>query len=278
MGKILDKATKYILETKDKNPKSVMANAGVSVATAYAAIKEAETALKDARNSLVVETKPAIVGVIADTHIPFEHPDYLEFCKRTFDRFGVDKVVHIGDLVDNHAASRFQSELKAMNVEEELELTVKALKPWIEAFPEMNLCLGNHDRIPGRQAKSVGIPQSFIKTFEELYELPSTIKCDMTFEIDGVHYDHGLGSGGMYGAKNTSQKMGQSFVQGHTHMHAGVYYNSDAKGRTYFGMNVGCGIDQSAYAFNYAAGMRGELTLGCGIVVEGKEGYFIPMK
>lgn len=219
----------------------------------------------------------SIVGVIADTHLPFEHSEYLEFVQKTFDRFNVTEVIHIGDLVDNHAASRWQMELKAANVEDELELTRQALKPWIAAFPNMKLCLGNHDRIPIRQAKSVGMPQSFIKTFEELYELPSTILCAMSHTIDGVHYDHGLGSGGIYGARSTAIKLGCSYVQGHTHLHSGVFYNSNAVGETIFGMNVGCGIDKNAYAFNYAKGMRGEFTLGCGVIVEGKEAYFIPM-
>jgi predicted phosphodiesterase len=223
------------------------------------------------------ETKHSIVGIIADTHIPFEHADYLQFCVDTFDRFDVDTIVHIGDLVDNHAASRFQTELQAINVEEELELTKEALKPWVEAFPEIKICLGNHDRIPVRQAKTVNLPQSFVKTFEELYDLPDGWDCKMSHVIDGVHYDHGVGSSGMYGAKNTSLKMGQSYVQGHTHLHAGVYYTT-TRAKTIFGMNVGCGIDHDSYAFNYSRGMRGELSLGCGVVVHGTEGFVIPMR
>jgi predicted phosphodiesterase len=226
----------------------------------------------------VPASKPEIVGVIADTHIPFEHPEYLQHCIDTFKRFGVTKVVHIGDLVDHHAGSRFSSELEAKNVEEELKMTKEALKPWIKAFPELKLCLGNHDKIPARQAKTVGISQSFMKTFEELYELPEGWDCAMSHVIDGVHYDHGCNSGGMMGAKNTSLKMGVSYVQGHTHMHAGVYYNANVHGKTTFGLNVGCGINQEAYAYNYARGMRGELVMGCGIVMEGKDALFIAMK
>jgi len=222
--------------------------------------------------------QPKIVGVIADTHIPFEHPEYLQFCKDTFDRFNVDQVVHIGDLIDHHASSRFQSELCAMNVEEELKMAYKVLKPWIKAFPELKLCLGNHDKIPVRQAKLVGMPQSYMKTFKELYNLPNGWDVAPTHQIDDVHYDHGCGSGGMLGAKNTSLKMGCSYVQGHTHIHSGVYYNSNAQGKTTFGMNVGCGIDKDAYAANYAKDMRGEFTIGCGIVIEGRDGLFIPMK
>jgi len=231
------------------------------------------------RRSLVHEVvEPAVVGIISDTHIPFVHPEYLDFCKYTFERFGVTKVVHIGDLVDHHAGSRFASELTAWNIEQELKLTKVELAPWFKAFPEVSLCMGNHDRIPARQAKTVGISQSFMKTFEELYALPVDWVCSRSFNIDGVHFDHGLNSGGMMGAKNTSLKMGCSYVQGHTHMHAGVAYNANVRGETFFGMNVGCGIDQNAYAYNYAKGLRGEMVMGCGIVASGTEAYFIPMK
>jgi len=229
------------------------------------------------RNLVEVKDDAKVVGVVADTHVPFDQPGYLEFCVRTFARYKVDTVVHIGDLVDNHAASRFQSETNAMNVEDELIATRKALQPWFKAFPKAKLCLGNHDRIPVRQAKAQGLPASYMKTFEELYGLPEGWDCAMVHNIDGVHYDHGLGSGGMYGARNTALKMCGSYVQGHTHLHSGVHYMSKPDGTSFFGMNVGCGVDGSSYAQNYAKGMRGEFTIGCGIVINGKEAVFVPM-
>lgn len=46
------------------------------------------------------------VLVIGDTHIPFAHKNYLEFCKETQKRFKCDRVVHVGDLVDHKIANR----------------------------------------------------------------------------------------------------------------------------------------------------------------------------
>jgi len=40
------------------------------------------------------------VGIIGDTHLPFELDGYLEFCQETFEQWGVDTVVHIGDFID----------------------------------------------------------------------------------------------------------------------------------------------------------------------------------
>ena len=45
------------------------------------------------------------VGIIGDTHEPFCHPEYRDWCYETFSRFGVGEVVHIGDEVDNSALS-----------------------------------------------------------------------------------------------------------------------------------------------------------------------------
>ena len=51
-----------------------------------------------------------IRGVFSDTHIPFSHPNYIPFLRDTFKEWGVEEIVCLGDLIDNHAISRFQSE------------------------------------------------------------------------------------------------------------------------------------------------------------------------
>lgn len=278
MGKKLEKAVKIVLDGTT-NPKDIMREAGVSVATAYAAIKEAEHKLEVARASLkALPKKKSIVGIISDTHIPFEHPRALEHCLETFEKFNVDTIVHIGDLVDHHAASRFQTEYNAMNIEEELAATRKAIKPWTDAFPKVKLCLGNHDRIPARQAKAVGMSPSFVKNLHDLYDLPSGWEADMQFVIDDVMYEHGVGSNGQYGAKNTAMRVGTSYVQGHTHQHAGCHYISRHDGSTIFGLNVGCLAGEGMYNTVYAMDYKGKVTLGCGVVHEGDYGMFIPLK
>ncbi len=39
------------------------------------------------------------VGIIGDTHVPYELDGYMEFCKTTFEQWGVDTVVHAGGVV-----------------------------------------------------------------------------------------------------------------------------------------------------------------------------------
>jgi len=251
--------------------------AGVS--TRYARMVKAEmiSAARESLTTKVVTNKKKRVLVISDLHIPFEHPKALAHCKKLYKEYNCDTVVCIGDVVDQHAASRFASELEAMNVKDELEATKKALKPWIEAFPVLKLCLGNHDKIGPRQAKTVGIPEEYLKTFNQLYDLPDTWECAKTHEIDGCVYDHGVGSAGIYGAKNTAMKMGVSFIQGHTHQHGGVNYMARYDGKTIFGLNVGCLVSSGTYGTAYAADYRGKVTLGAGVVIEGEYGIFVPL-
>lgn len=225
-----------------------------------------------------VPPKPAdsIIGVISDTHLPAEHPGYFEFVVNTFDRWGVTDVVHIGDLIDFHRASRHVSEPGAMTIMDELEMTIEALRKWKHAFPHVYWCKGNHDMIPYRQAKELGMPEEFIKSLHQLLELPETWELEYHHVLDGCYFEHGLGSGGMYGAKNTSLKYRMNYVQGHTHANAGIFYNSGPND-TIFGMNVGAGCDASHISQSYGENYKSKITHGCGIVVNGREGYFVPM-
>ena len=64
--------------------------------------------------------------------------------------------------------------------------------------------------------------------------------------------------------------------QGHTHANAGVFWMASPNDMI-FGMNVGCGVDSEHLAMRYGKKYIGKPTLGCGIVINGKEASFIPM-
>ncbi len=49
------------------------------------------------------------VLIIGDTHEPFCHPLYRNFCLEVANKFQCSEVVHIGDEVDNHAISYHES-------------------------------------------------------------------------------------------------------------------------------------------------------------------------
>jgi len=264
-----DKAVQYIIKHPTCTAQEIMDAVQCKKSVAYSALS-AWNAVREIKTQ-------SVVGVIADTHIPAVHPGYLEFITKTFEWMNVTDVVHIGDLVDNHALSRHISEPDASSVNDELDLAIKGIKMWTSLFPDVKMCCGNHDAISTRQAKTLGISVRFMKDFNDIYELPKTWNVQFDHVIQGVLYDHGIGSNGMYGAKNTALKERRSYVQGHTHAHGGVHYLSSLTD-TIFGMNVGCGVDEKHLQMRYGKKFRAKSTLGCGIVINGKMGFFIPME
>jgi len=225
---------------------------------------------------LTSEGTKRVVGVIGDTHFPFTHSRYLEFCKDTFDRHKVTDVVHIGDIVDNHAISRHKTEPIADGVVTEYMKAKQLIREWATVFPDMKIVVGNHDAILERQASELGVPPFYLKTPQELYEMPDGWTIDESVILDDVLYKHGVGSGGMHGAYNSAKRQCMSVVQGHTHSYAGVKYISTPQ-KLWFGMSVGCGIDIDAYAFTYGKYFENRPILGCGIVYDSREGVFVPM-
>ena len=202
------------------------------------------------------------VGIIGDTHEPFCHPEYRNFCYEVFNRFGCKEIVHIGDEVDNAALSYHESELEMPNAIQEAEQAQKGMEKWYSTFPDVKVCVGNHSALPFRQATTAGIPKRYLKTYEEIWNAPDGWKWKMEWEIDNVLYVHGTGSSGVSGARNRAIANRQS----------------TSRNDIIFGMNVGCGIDVDHMAFSYGKHFPKKPTLGCGVVLDGgRTAIFVPM-
>src|SRR5690606_27252541 len=73
------------------------------------------------------------VLVIGDLHLPFEHKDYLAFCKKVYEDFSCNRVVYIGDIVDTHYSSFHNTDPDGSSAKDELEEAKRSLIPWYEA-------------------------------------------------------------------------------------------------------------------------------------------------
>ena len=213
------------------------------------------------------------VLVIPDLHFPFEHERALKFCKAVYKRFNCNKVICTGDLLDLHQISRHVSETDGHGAMEELALAKKSVLAWAKAFPTMVITIGNHDAIPKRQAKEVGLPSAYLRDLKDVYGMPSGWRLTNRYEHEGVLYLHNAGSG-KYAAINKAREQSVSVACGHTHKHGGTIYYTNPR-NIFFGLQVGCLIDKSTYAMRYS---DGEICLGCGVVLDGHEAYFVPMK
>lgn len=223
------------------------------------------------REQDIVKPKSRVL-VVGDLHEPFSHAKYLDFCIDTYNSFNCNKVVFIGDLVDNHATSNWGADPEGKSAVDELEFAVEKLKLWYRRFPEASVLYGNHCTRAFKKAFKAGLPPKWLKEFNELIEAPKKWKFFDRLFIDSVLYEHGTQSGDM-AAVNAARNHRCSYVQGHAHSFAGVRYLASADGSTIFAANVGCGIDENAYAFAYGKSESRRPVISCGVVLEGKQCY-----
>ena len=216
--------------------------------------------------------------IIGDTHLPFEVKGYLEFCKQTQKKFKCTNIIHIGDLVDNHAISYHEHDPDGWSPLDEMRAADEKLLKWFKAFPKVSLCRGNHDVLVDRKGKTVGLPRRCFQSFRNIWNLPKAWVDDFEFEFDNVRYVHGNGYSGKSGHVKAMEANRQSTVIGHLHSVAGVEWDANSR-ECIFGMSVGCGIDKDKYAFEYGRYFKKKPIISCGVVLDnGRFPLVIPME
>jgi len=212
---------------------------------------------------------------IGDLHAPCTRKGYMQFCKDTYKKWHCNTTVFIGDLVDWSAISFHLANPEGPGPMDEYNMAHKAIQEWYKVFPKAVVCIGNHDARPRRVAESVKIPAKFLRDYADMWETPKWNWVQSTI-IDDVLYRHGhFTGGGKTPAWNQACKMGMSVVMGHYHSKGGINWSANPL-RRWFGMDVGCGVDDTAYAFAYAKEQTERSILSVGIVLDGQP-YHEPM-
>lgn len=211
--------------------------------------------------------------VIGDTHFPYHHPDTFEFISRILYKHKPTRVVHVGDLTDSYAFSRYPKDPEEDECFTKEFTTVReAVKQLHLLVPSMKIMNSNHDDRLWNRATIAGIPKSLILPFLTIigaqkfdWELvPDLILDDWYF----CHYK---------GANITriASEAGMSVVQGHAHTKLSAQSVSNLRGRLW-GVECGCllGDDRHAFAYNKASLIRPNL--GC-VLIEDNIPQLIPM-
>jgi len=225
--------------------------------------------IKKAYKNLIKDESRILV--IGDLHEPFCLEGYLKHCKTIYKKYNCNKVVFIGDVIDNNAASYHDSDPDGLGGGDELDLAIKKLSRWVKAFPKAHVMIGNHDRIIARKAFSSGIPKKWIKDYSEVIEAPGWKFVDSLI-IDNVLYQHGEGGT----ARTKMRKELISTVQGHLHIQGYIDFQV---GRNYkiFGIQTGCGIDHESYAMAYGKNF-GKPFIACSVILDkGRQPILEPM-
>ncbi len=206
------------------------------------------------------ETETRNILVIGDLHEPFCLDGYLDFCLEQYETFNCNQVIFIGDILDNHAFSYHEPDPDGMSAGNELDLAIKKVQKWYEAFPYADVTIGNHDRMCSRKRFTAGIPSAWIKTYNEVLGTPNWNWVESII-YDDVLYEHGEGGQAQSKAKNNLM----SSVCGHTHTEAYTRWYVGKRFRV-FGMQVGCGVNSKSYAAAYAKNYKKQ-AIGCGVVL-----------
>lgn len=203
------------------------------------------------------------VLVIPDLHSPFIHEKALDHCVKTYEQFNCNQVIFLGDILDNHYSSFHETSPDGMGAGDELDMAIKQLSPWYDAFPKAKVMIGNHDRIIQRKTFTGGISQRWIKSYNEVIGCPTGWEFMLSYEQDGVLYFHGEM------AANTLQVLlnkRMNCVYGHLHTKFEILYNASPTDLLW-AMPSGCMIDIKKYAFEYAKYNVKRPILGCSVVL-----------
>ena len=201
------------------------------------------------------------VLIIGDIHEPFCLDGYLEHCIWVFNKYACNRVIFIGDIIDNHYSSYHETDADGLGGKDELDLAIKKISKWYQAFPNADVIIGNHDRIIMRKAQTSAIPTKWIKQYKDVLNTPKwNFVNSVTY--NNVKYIHGEGGT----ARSRVKADMQSVVQGHLHTQAYCEWVVGSKFKV-FGMQVGCGIDHEKYAFAYAKAGK-KPAVGCSVVLD----------
>jgi metallophosphoesterase superfamily enzyme len=213
----------------------------------------------------------AKVLVISDLHCPWDHPDYLDHCKKVYKKWKCDTVVFIGDVVDFASLSYHEKNPDMPGPADEVRMAIERLSKWYKVFPKATVIYGNHCLNYARKMFTAGIPSMFKKELGEVLMVPNWNFVDSII-IDEVYYSHGLGMNSTARVKSQFQ----SCVSGHYHSLCYIQF-FEGYDKTLFALQTGIGIDQKAEAFKYGKwGKRG--TVACSVIVNGTHPYIIPIK
>jgi len=208
------------------------------------------------------------VLVIPDMHMPFHHPDTLEFLKAVKKRFQPTQTICLGDELDNHALSQYDPDPDGYSAGHELNAALESIQGVYREFPMMSVMESNHGVRGFKKAFRAGIPAAMMREYKEFMKAPQGWSWHPQMELDGVIYKHGDGYSGKDAALNAAKDNMKSTVIGHIHSFAGVQYYNNGD-RQIWGMNCGCLADIKSYAMKYAQHARSKPIIACGVVDKG---------
>ena len=209
------------------------------------------------------------VLIISDTHIPYENKFLIPFLKALTKKYKkFDRVIHLGDEVDNAGMSFHDKDSEMPSSGDELQLALPKIKELEKMFPKMDLLDSNHGSLVFRRAFKYGIPKSYLKNYNDFLQVGSGWKWHEDLIVDTplgkVYFCHGKTAD----VFKLAQSLGMSAVQGHYHSLYGCRYYGNSLG-LYYGLQCACLIDPKALAFKYNKLQKARPVIGTAVIING---------
>ncbi len=270
MSKLL-KYKDYILQSKllGHGSRKIAAELGVSKSTVNDFIRSIacndvfpEHDLKKHDNSRIM--------FISDMHCPYQHEKTVEWLAGLKDKYKPTRIICVGDEVDRHGLSYHESDPDLYSAGHELKEAKKTIKQLHDLFPDMDIMESNHGSLHLRKALTHGIPQAYIKSYNDILEVSKgwVWHHDLIIELPNgqdCYITHGKNANGL----RLSQNMGMNVVQGHHHSEFGIGYWSNPR-NLFFAMAVGCLIDDKSLAMRHNKLTMKRPIIGTGLIIDSK--------
>lgn len=207
---------------------------------------------------------------ISDIHAPYHHPNTLEFLKMLKDKYKPTRVVSVGDEVDKHGLSYHESNPDLKSAGDELIAAKEFIKELYELFPVMDIMESNHGSLHLRKAMTAGLPRAYIKSYNEVLGVGEGWKWhpELILELPNGQQCY-VCHGKLADASKLSQNMGMNVVQGHYHSEFSIKFWSNPN-NLFFGMAVGCLIDDTSLAMAYNKLTPKRPIIGTGLIIDSK--------
>ena len=178
--------------------------------------------------------------------------------------------VSVSGNCDKHAMSYHESNPDLYSAGHELEAAKEVIKQLHALFPEMDIMESNHGSLHLRKALTHGIPQAYIRSYNEILDVGAgwVWHHDLIIELPNgqdCYITHGKNSNGL----RLSQNMGMNVVQGHHHSEFGIGYWSNPR-NLFFAMAVGCLINDKSLAMRYNKLTMKRPIIGTGLIIDSK--------
>lgn len=203
---------------------------------------------------------PNNILVIGDTHIPHQHPDYLEFLIDIQKKWDCGKIIHIGDFVDFSSTTFHDVNPELPSPAYEFEYAKAELHKWNKAFPNITVTIGNHDRRVARKMIGNQVQRMWQRSFNEVFE--TSWEFVPEYYYNGIYFCHGEGAT----ARLTALQKQLSTVQGHRHSETYI----DFPAKNLFAIQCPLGVNRDSLAFEYAKVDPKEWTLGATVILNNR--------